>query len=349
MPAPRSPEADLADPPGRRADRDSPGAEGRPVTPSPGSARSALAPPAAPPATAPVTATPSASLPGAAQPTMAARAASPPGDTLSTPASPSRTAAPSVAASPSAPTATSRTTNPSRTTAPSRAATPGPVRLGSGASGAAEPVADRASGSTGVPGPVASGRPAAGGADGRPPAAFEYAVIRVVPRVDRGEFVNVGVVLFCRERRFLGARVALDPSRLAALRALAPGFALAALKAELDAIPRVCAGDSEAGPIARLTQAERFHWLVAPASAVVQASPVHAGICRDPAIALDRLLAAAVLPLPAVSRRPRFPRRLARWLARRLAPRLARRLAPRLTRRLTRWRTRLDIAPRNAR
>jgi len=119
-----------------------------------------------------------------------------------------------------------------------------------------------------------------------------------VPRVDRGEFVNAGVVLFCRERRFLGARVALDPTRLAALAALAPGLDLAPIRAELEAIPRVCAGDHDAGPIARLPQAERFHWLVAPASTVVQPSPVHAGLCHDPAATLDRLLAAVVLPSP---------------------------------------------------
>ncbi len=126
---------------------------------------------------------------------------------------------------------------------------------------------------------------------------FEYAVVRVVPRVDRGEFINVGVILFCRTRRFLDARVHLDPARLAAL---APGLDVVAVRAHLDLIPRVCAGDHGAGPIARLSQAERFHWLVAPQSTIVQPSPVHSGLCDDPTAALERLLKTMVLP-PSVS------------------------------------------------
>jgi hypothetical protein len=118
-------------------------------------------------------------------------------------------------------------------------------------------------------------------------------VIRVVPRVERGEFVNAGVVLFCRARRFLGARVALDAARLAAL---APDLDADDIRARLALIPHVCAGGPDAGPIGRLSQTERFHWLVAPSSTVLQPSPVHAGLCHDPVATLDRLLVTMVLP-----------------------------------------------------
>ena len=126
-------------------------------------------------------------------------------------------------------------------------------------------------------------------------SSYEYAVIRVVPRVERGEFVNAGVVLFCRTRRFLGARVELDRDRLAAL---APDLDLDvdAIQRRLDLILLVCAGDPAAGPIAQLPQAERFGWLVAPASTVVQPSPVHTGLCDDPAAALDDLFETMVRP-----------------------------------------------------
>ena len=126
-------------------------------------------------------------------------------------------------------------------------------------------------------------------APGRAP--FAYAVIRVVPRVERGECVNVGVVLFCRPRRFLDARLELDRGRLLAL---APDLDLEAVARQLDLIARVCAGDPTAGPIAALPQAERFGWLVAPASTVVQPGPVHAGLCDDPAATLDHLFATMV-------------------------------------------------------
>ena len=105
---------------------------------------------------------------------------------------------------------------------------------------------------------------------------FQYALIRVVPRIDRGEFLNAGVVLFCRTRRFLGARIALDAARLAAL---APQVDIHELNRHLAIIPLVCAGGLGAGPIGRLPLAERFHWLVAPRSAMIQTSPVHTGIC----------------------------------------------------------------------
>ncbi len=117
-----------------------------------------------------------------------------------------------------------------------------------------------------------------------PRSSYDYAVLRVVPRVDREEFVNAGVILFCLEKDFLGARVALDRARVTVLH---PEADLALIAEHLAAIPRICAGGAEAGPIGRLSQRERFHWLVAPRSTVVQVSPVHAGLCDDPARALD--------------------------------------------------------------
>ncbi|HEX5823102.1 MAG TPA: DUF3037 domain-containing protein [Candidatus Limnocylindrales bacterium] len=115
---------------------------------------------------------------------------------------------------------------------------------------------------------------------------FQYAIIRVVPQVERGESMNAGVVLLCRPRRFLAARVELDVGRL---RALAPEADPAAIQEHLAAVERVAAGDPAAGPIARLGQGERFHWLVAPSSTVIQPSEVHTGLCADPATELDHL------------------------------------------------------------
>jgi len=115
---------------------------------------------------------------------------------------------------------------------------------------------------------------------------FEYAIVRVVPRVERGEMFNAGIVLHSRPRRFLDARVELDQELL---RALAPDCDPAEIRAHLEAIPRIAAGDPAAGPIARMTRAERFHWLVAPSSTVVQASDVHTGLTDDPAATLDHL------------------------------------------------------------
>ena len=114
-------------------------------------------------------------------------------------------------------------------------------------------------------------------------STYEYAYVRVTPRVETGEFVNAGVILFCRTRRFLGAHIALDRERL---RSLAPELDLAAVQAQLDLIPRICAGE---GPIGKLGQAEAFHWLVAPHSTVIQTSPVHAGLCANPVTALEQL------------------------------------------------------------
>ena len=127
-------------------------------------------------------------------------------------------------------------------------------------------------------------------------SSFDYAVVRIVPRVERGEFVNAGVILFCRSRRFLAARIGLDEDRV---RCLAPAIEMADIRRHLAVIPLVAAGDPAAGPIARIDLAGRFHWLVAPRSTVVQTSPVHSGLCTDPAAALDRVFESLVeLPAP---------------------------------------------------
>lgn len=123
-------------------------------------------------------------------------------------------------------------------------------------------------------------------------SAYEYAVIRVVPRVERGEFVNAGVVLLCRQRRFLGARVQLDPARL---HALWPELDSAPLDAQLQHIPIICAGGRAAGPLGELPLFERFRWLVAPRSTVLQPSPVHCGLCEEPAETLERLFRGLVM------------------------------------------------------
>ena len=124
-----------------------------------------------------------------------------------------------------------------------------------------------------------------------PRSVFQYAIVRVVPRVERGECLNVGVVLLCRPRRFLGARIHLDERRLAAF---APDLSPELIRPHLEAIERVAAGDPSAGPIARLGKPERFHWLVAPSSTIIQASEVHTGFCEDPATELDHLVATLV-------------------------------------------------------
>jgi hypothetical protein len=131
------------------------------------------------------------------------------------------------------------------------------------------------------------------------PASFDYALVRVVPRVEREEFVNAGVIVFCRERRFLEARIALDETRLLALAPWLTAAERAEIRAHLAAIPLICAGGPAAGPLGRMAQAERFHWLVAPRSTIVQPSPVHAGLSDDPAATLDHLFATMVRP-PAV-------------------------------------------------
>ena len=123
------------------------------------------------------------------------------------------------------------------------------------------------------------------------PSSFDYAIIRVVPRVEREEFINVGVVVFCTTQRFLGARVELDEARL---KALAPDVDLDAVRSHLESFRRVCEGGKDSGPIGRLPQKDRWHWLVAPRSTIIQTGPVHSGLCKgpspEPARALEHLL-----------------------------------------------------------
>ncbi len=123
------------------------------------------------------------------------------------------------------------------------------------------------------------------------PNPFSYAVFRLVPRIERGEQINVGVVLFSRPRDFLGARTRLDDARATALW---PELDPDAVRPHLVALERIAAGDPDAGPIARLDTTRRFHWLVAPSSTIVQPSEVHTGVCEDPARELDHLFAELV-------------------------------------------------------
>jgi DUF3037 family protein len=118
------------------------------------------------------------------------------------------------------------------------------------------------------------------------PASFDYAVIRVVPRVEREEFINAGVIVFCLERRYLAARIHFDEDRL---KALWPDVDADLVREHLAAVERICEGDPAAGPIAGLPQRERFHWLVSARSTIIQPSPVHTGICDDTGDLLDRL------------------------------------------------------------
>ncbi len=125
------------------------------------------------------------------------------------------------------------------------------------------------------------------------PSAFDYAVIRVVPRVEREEFINVGVILICREAPFLGARIAVDRVRLGSVSTV---LDLDDIENQLKVFPLIAAGDAEGGEIAALPMSERFHWLVGPHSTIIQVSPMHSGITEDPETALDRLLATMVRP-----------------------------------------------------
>jgi Protein of unknown function (DUF3037) len=116
---------------------------------------------------------------------------------------------------------------------------------------------------------------------------YDYAIIRLVPRVERGELINVGVILSCPAAEFLEARIDLNPSRLLALD---PSLDVDAARAHLDVIPRVCRGGPEAGELGALPQRSRFHWLVSPRSTIIQMSPVHTGRTDDPEKTLQRLL-----------------------------------------------------------
>ena len=123
------------------------------------------------------------------------------------------------------------------------------------------------------------------------PCSFSYAIVRVVPHVEREEFVNAGVIVFCDARDYLQARIELDEARL---RALAPGVDLELARRHLEAIPRICEGGPAAGPIGAMPLRERWRWLIAPRSTILQVSAAHAGMCEEPPDALERLLAKVV-------------------------------------------------------
>jgi hypothetical protein len=122
--------------------------------------------------------------------------------------------------------------------------------------------------------------------------SYDYAILRVVPWAEREEFANAGVILHCLERRFLESRVRVDERRLLALW---PDLDLNLIRQHLEAFPRLCAGDLDAGPIAKLSRRERFQWLSAPRSTIIQVSPVHSGVCDSPAATLDELFRRLVL------------------------------------------------------
>lgn len=118
------------------------------------------------------------------------------------------------------------------------------------------------------------------------PASFDYAVLRIVPRVEREEFINAGILVFCLEKDYLAARIRFDRDRL---KALWPEVDVELVDKHLAAVQRVCEGDPSAGPIAQLSRRERFHWLVSPRSTILQPSPVHTGVCDATDGLLDRL------------------------------------------------------------
>jgi hypothetical protein len=124
--------------------------------------------------------------------------------------------------------------------------------------------------------------------------SYDYAVIRVVPRVERQEFVNAGVLVWCQEQDLLEARIELDEARV---RMLDGGVDIDAVRRHLDSITRICGGGSDAGPIGKLSPRERFDWLVAPRSTIIQTSSVHSGRCDDLAATLEHLLTAMVRPI----------------------------------------------------
>lgn len=121
---------------------------------------------------------------------------------------------------------------------------------------------------------------------------FEYAIVRIVPRVERGEAMNAGVLLYCRSRKYLGMRYQLEPARLAAF---SPQTDAAEVEQYLKAMSGVCAGKEEHGPIAKLDAASRFRWLTATRSTILQCSPVHPGFCEGvPEAMLEQLFAEMV-------------------------------------------------------
>ncbi|MFF7449542.1 MULTISPECIES: DUF3037 domain-containing protein [unclassified Streptomyces] len=125
------------------------------------------------------------------------------------------------------------------------------------------------------------------GGEGGGRDVFEYALLRLVPRVERGECVNAGVLVYCRAKAYVGARTHLDEARLLALD---PAADVAGVRAALSAVERVCAGGDAAGPAGADDAGRRFRWLVAPRSTVVQPGPVHTGLTADPVAETERLL-----------------------------------------------------------
>jgi hypothetical protein len=119
-----------------------------------------------------------------------------------------------------------------------------------------------------------------------PPDPFSYATLRVVPAIEREEFLNAGLILFCRPRRYLRARAVLDR---AALGALAVDCDADALEEQLRLVERIAAGDADAGPIAAMELSERFHWLTTPRSTLIQPGPIHAGVTDDPDATFEHL------------------------------------------------------------
>lgn len=131
----------------------------------------------------------------------------------------------------------------------------------------------------------------------RNPCPYDYAIIRVVPRVEREEFVNVGVIVSCPARDFLAARIVLDERRLLALDAT---IDIPTIRQHLASIPTICTGGAPAGPLGQYSPRERFHWLVAPRSTSIQTSSVHTGLCTDPGAALEHLVQTVLRPVCAV-------------------------------------------------
>jgi len=130
---------------------------------------------------------------------------------------------------------------------------------------------------------------------------YDYAIVRVVPRVERGELINVGIIISCPDSDFIAAKIEADEARLLALD---PALDVATLRAHLAAIPAICEGRPDAGPIAALPARQRFYWLVSPRSTVIQVSPVHTGRAGDPMAALERLMDRMVRVPPADSGAP---------------------------------------------
>lgn len=117
--------------------------------------------------------------------------------------------------------------------------------------------------------------------------SYDYAIVRVVPRVEREEFINIGVIVSCPSQDFLEARIELDEGRLTALD---PALDLEAVRKNAASIPLICGGGPDAGPIGKLSRRERFHWLIAPRSTILQVSPAHSGRCESPADVLEHLM-----------------------------------------------------------